>query len=306
MTPADIGNLAQCCKSLVDCTDYLCYVHKWCPEIETALGANKLVCIREVAITHTLLYDTGAALLANSHICNLVRLELFNAELGPRGIRDIARIVARSPCLRVLDIGHNKVRRKGMRYIAETLPQSLRVLHVSGADLYDRGFMALARQLPRLHRLRDLDVSDNHISDRGFCRVPATMALRHLDISDNDVTRIDANLPRTLRYLNLSNNAIMDDELRGLQRLRSLTVLDLSGIGITEQGSINLSHTLPRLRSLRILELCDNPLSLRTAMRIINSLRRGRTLRLTKNKRGVVLGDGRIFVFLWKYYGPEF
>jgi uncharacterized protein (TIGR02996 family) len=121
--------------------------------------------------------------------------------------------------------------------------------------------------------LRSLDLSHNHLVDRGataLARADALSGLVSLDLSHNGIgmegieALAHSQSLRSLRSLSLAGNPLTDDEIEALatsEALGSLVSLDLSDTQLEEWALLALarSETLQKLTSLRIVNVPLSP-----------------------------------------------
>ena len=191
--------------------------------------------------------------------------------IGWEGCCAIARALAHLPCLRVLDLSLNNIRRAGAEEIAHSLvhvPQ-LETLNLRSNKIGVLGAEALAMGLAAVPKLRHLYLWGNSIQDRGAealaCVLPKLAELRELDLSYNIIHGVGAvaiahGLAKVceikcsrLETLNLSQNVIgghhaeaMMKSMRGFTELKKL-MLDMTAIG--DQGAATLATFGGRGRS---------------------------------------------------------
>lgn len=177
--------------------------------------------------------------------------------------RHISRVV-------VLDLAHNNITSRGMRYLASSRYWSrVTSLGLSNNLLSDEGARFLANSGLAKY-LQNLELANNLIADEGLQALAQSRRLRrlkHLDLHSNSITSqgmetlASSRLLRRLRTLNLSANALTDRGIEALtncpQPLR-MTGLDLSHNFITDDGLRLLARcaALSRLRGLDLSHNC--------------------------------------------------
>lgn len=103
--------------------------------------------------------------------------------------------------------------------------------------------------------LKNLDLADTDLTDRGMVHLPKFTNLTRLSLFYSNITNAGlshlAYIP-TLEILNLDSREISDDGLAHLRSLSNLKSLDIFSGRITDAGCCHIS----RIKSLETLELC--------------------------------------------------
>jgi Ran GTPase-activating protein (RanGAP) involved in mRNA processing and transport len=208
------------------------------------------------------------------------KLELLDMEscsldkLGLLALRDSLPLLKLLRCLRLSD---NRIGPEGMLVLSEGR-RHLRGLHqlrLNHVQLGVRGVTGpLCEVLVHLPLLEELEVGLNEMEIEGFTALcsclPKLPKLRHLDVSENKLHDAEGmsllseqfQRIRSLTSLSVSGNSIGNDGLVSLccniACLSSLQALDLSYNGIGSQGIEMLSASLPHVPKLAILTLAYN------------------------------------------------
>ncbi|MHC4503423.1 MAG: leucine-rich repeat domain-containing protein [Planctomycetota bacterium] len=136
------------------------------------------------------------------------------------------------------------------------MPDSLRVLNLSGTRITDAGF-AHARSLTQL---QGLGLSRTQITDAGLANIEGMTRLTSLGLSHTRLTGsglVYLKGMTELRYLFLSGTPLTDAGLAHIKGLPKLQSLHLNGTRITDAGLAHL-RTIPRLQHL---DLRDTPVT---------------------------------------------
>lgn len=134
------------------------------------------------------------------------------------------------------DIGHNLT--------------DIQYLRISGVAVTDDGLACLRH----LENLRRLDLSNTSVTGAGLCHLHGSLWLQDIKIVWSKMT--DHGVAELIRFRNLlAVNIDLNDQLtevsaHHLGRIPSLTRVNLSGAGITEDEVVVLWALLPKLKSL--------------------------------------------------------
>lgn len=195
--------------------------------------------LEELAISCPRLGDD--AVFSLGKLQYLKRLALNGTKITDIGIERLSRIDS----LQALEIAHTELTDRGLEYLTR-LPH-LESLKVCGTSVTDRGFQTLAQ----LSTLRELAASEIRLSDRSLLFLPKT--LRWLDLSDTGTTDTGASHLSELTKLQvllLSDNQLTDKSLKHLSQL-PLVDLWLNGNKVSFAGVKQFTD----VRSLRLLSL---------------------------------------------------
>ena len=245
-------------------------------------------------------------------IPTLEELLLPNNRMGETGCDSLIKSLQDMTALRVLDLTSNQIThlgKNGNQRLGEALGSltSLHTLRLSNTGLLGerlnalllRGFMAkvpanggqllrlslqrngfhtegctaLAKVLPSLPQLQELDVSDNDISPEGIrVLAPALvhMPLRELKVAENDLGpegalllgNVLGSLPE-LTFLDLTDNVIKSGvvDMVSADLPPSLTNLSLACNQLGDTGLEAISTSLHKLPNLKHLQLEENEIS---------------------------------------------
>ncbi|MBS0224600.1 MAG: leucine-rich repeat domain-containing protein [Proteobacteria bacterium] len=161
--------------------------------------------------------------------------------LADNDLTEVSGRIGNLKTLRMLDLGHNKLRR---------LPDSLGDIEGLSDFLYlhDNQLAMLPLSLMGLKRLRYLNISENEFEVLPEA-VTGMVGLIELRVTDNRLTELPASISRLirLRELHLRNNRLINlpDDVASLRELR---LIDLRGNPVTHLPEGLL--TLPRLEKL--------------------------------------------------------
>ena len=243
----------------------------------TGAGAARLrgvATLERLNVRGTKISDSGVEFI--STLSNLRALDLGITQITDPSLEHLERLEK----LEELSIGGDRISEAGLAYL-QSLP-NLRRLDLSGSQVTDSGIWGVAltdinigliASLSGLEHL-NLAAADQqyvanigdgvprirnriHITDLGLAKLQALTELRFLNLTRSDVSaaglREIASLP-ALEELILSHSKRVDDEAASVfAEMESLTALDLSGTGITDDGLQELSQS----RTLRRLVVTD-------------------------------------------------
>jgi Leucine-rich repeat (LRR) protein len=205
------------------------WLQRYGPALSPAMGKLKL---------HLSLWRQGLGVVPDEV---WLRTNLQTLVLADNDLTEVSERVGDLSELRMLDLGHNRLRE---------LPISLGRLEGLSDFLYlhDNRLTHLPDSLSRLQHLRYLNISENAFEV--FPEVVTTMrSLIELRVTDNRLTELPPSISRltSLRELHLRNNqlATLPGSIRAMRELRQI---DLRGNPVTSlpEGLI----TLPRLEKL--------------------------------------------------------
>ena len=176
-----------------------------------------------------------------------------------------------------LDLGFNKLGAGGAYLLAACLPRMIKLqeLHLSFTDLDDDGFAALAGSLVDLPSLTQIDITNNELTETAVEALAAALcatgrsqgmpALQFLDMGGNDLggdrsseaLAVCLGHMPNLKSLTLFNSQFRDNSVatlvKAMQKLDSLTLLDVRANGLTSAASNLLMSTLKRQgREIRV------------------------------------------------------
>ncbi|XP_073716127.1 NACHT, LRR and PYD domains-containing protein 3-like, partial [Misgurnus anguillicaudatus] len=201
-----------------------------CAALASALISNSH--LRELNLSENNLRDSGVKLICDglkNPNCKLEKLKLSECDVTDEGCAALASALRSNPShLRELDLSYNKqIRDSGVKLICDGLKNpncKLEKLRLYDCDVTDEGCAALASALRSNSHLRDLDLSENKISDSGVklisdglknpnCKLEK-LKLYGCGVTDEGCAALASALrsnPSHLRYLNLSNNKQISD-----------------------------------------------------------------------------------------------
>ena len=217
------------------------------PEAREQLG--RLTQLRSLHFRQSSVAAADAAVFAK-----LPRLESLSLSYASSLSPEVYKRLAEMPRLKRLALSPDGGDGEAIRELSRS--QSLRRLE--GKFGGDEPLLAVTRLLPDGHpplpNLRELCLSESHLSNAGLVNLKHLPSLVHLDLSQTKVT--DAGLVHLkslpfLRTLYLAGNKITDKGAATLASMPNLESLNLNMANLTEQGVLQLA-SLPRLRRLRI------------------------------------------------------
>ncbi|KAF7704049.1 hypothetical protein HF521_021121 [Silurus meridionalis] len=173
-----------------------------------------------------------------------------NTDMGVSGWQALSRLLIQSGCLWRLDACNIPIEDYPAQALSRALLSSrLTVLHLENTGLSGKPLFTLVCSLKKNIALQELYLCDNELN------------------SFHDAMQLGELLKykRTLRTLDLTNNAISDSGLEelcdGLRVQKSgLRTLVLHNNRITHRAMTHLGSVLPLLRTLETLDLSDNDL----------------------------------------------
>jgi len=206
----------------------------------------------------------GAKALAASSLAAVATLLVNGADLGPKGVADLAKAKSLA-ALTTLNLGYNALGDKGASALADSPAMAtLRELQIWNNGVTARGLRPLAAAAPTL---AVLSLARNAVFDAGAILLAGSArsaSLVELDLEGNGLTeagvRALAASPHLdgLTVLSLERNAVGDAGAVALAespRLGSLRVLNLREAGVEDDGARALatSNRLARLARLDLL-----------------------------------------------------
>ncbi|XP_047677464.1 protein phosphatase 1 regulatory subunit 37 isoform X2 [Tachysurus fulvidraco] len=215
-------------------------------------------------------------------ILKSVRFNLINlqgADLEENGASSLMDMISYYESATHLDVSCNKsMGVSGWQALSRLLKQSKTLWRLDACNIpiQDYPAQALSRALLS-SRLTELHLENTRLSGRPLftlvCSLKKNIALQELYLCDNELNSFNDSMQlgellkhnRTLRTLDLSNNAISDSGLEelcdGLRVQKSgLRTLVLHNNQITHRGMTHLGSVLPSLRTLETLALSSNDL----------------------------------------------
>ncbi|XP_073716449.1 NACHT, LRR and PYD domains-containing protein 3-like isoform X4 [Misgurnus anguillicaudatus] len=141
----------------------------------TSVLTSKSSCLRELNLIYNDIRDSGVKLLSDglkNPNCKLEKLKLKCCGVTDEGCAALASALRSNTHLRDLDLSDNEqIRDSGVKLICDGLKNpncKLEKLKLCSCDVTDEGCAALASALKsNPSHLRDLDLSDNNLSDSG-------------------------------------------------------------------------------------------------------------------------------------------
>jgi Ran GTPase-activating protein (RanGAP) involved in mRNA processing and transport len=237
--------------------------------------------LEELLLPNNHMGETGGDFLSRSlHAMTALQvLDLTsNAGVGSQGLGEALGTLSSLHTLRLANtslVGErlNALLLRGfMAKVPATGGQLLR-LSIQRNGFHTEGCAALAKVLPCLPQLQELDVSDNDISPEGMkVLTPALMhmPLRDLKVAENDLgpegARLLANVLSSLpelSYLDLTDNVIRQGiaDLVSADLPPTLTHLSLACNEIDDKGLQAIGAVLHKLPVLKHLQLEENEIS---------------------------------------------
>jgi Ran GTPase-activating protein (RanGAP) involved in mRNA processing and transport len=219
------------------------------------------------------------------HPRNASSLNLCKFEFGDAGAKELTAHIEGNNELRVLRLGSNGIKARGMRVLAPVIAANtkIRELHLSNSESIGlQGVMTIAFALEGNLTLQTLNLRHNNMQDDGIRALSwitfnadehsqelQTSGLTSLDLTGNKLgdsgmevlSKVLSTSP-TLTRLILGYNEISDDGAQALavelEPNRTLTELDLQVNHIGERGGTDLMVALTQNQHLKSLNLAFN------------------------------------------------
>ncbi|CAM4733630.1 unnamed protein product [Leuciscus chuanchicus] len=249
--------------------------------LSSALRSNPS--LRELDLSENNINELGvkmlSALLADPQ-SKLEKLELRSCNISDGGCAVLSSALRSNPSLRELDLSRNNITDSKLKKISPLLedPQcKLQKLVLRSCNISDEGCADLSSALRSNLSLRELDLSENKITDSGVKELSALLAdprckleklgMRSCWIRDGGCADLSSALrsnPSHLRELDLSENIITDSGVKKFSALlkhpqSKLEKLGLRSCYISDGGCAVLSSALRSNPShLRELDLSEN------------------------------------------------
>lgn len=222
--------------------------------------------------------DTARILGDALRTCKTLQsLDLSHADLNPDSSKAIGEGLRANESLRSIDLSRNQLGPGGAEKLAQALltNPTLESLKLNDCNLGDAGIRHLARALQRNTAVKTLRLENNGItSSGGSAEIAAMLAentvLISLNVSgnklgDTGVESLAQGLAgnSTLAHLHLKNVGCGNMGAQALAVVlphTGLSILDLSGNQIGDEGGVELGNALPEAENLQKLDLSDNRL----------------------------------------------
>jgi hypothetical protein len=155
--------------------------------------------------------------------------------------------------LKRLELRRTKIDDRGAPLIASI--KTLRELDLTGSFITNKGIKILAEGLPNLN---ELDLSNMpKLTDKGVALLAPMKSLRHLSLDVN--TGLGAGFPKLapldLTFLDLKETAVRDSDLPYFLGMKHLETLRLQKTPISDDGL----KTIAKMKALRHLDLVETP-----------------------------------------------
>jgi Ran GTPase-activating protein (RanGAP) involved in mRNA processing and transport len=240
--------------------------------------------LEELLLPNNHMGETGGDFLSRS-LHDMTALQVLDltsnpiVSLGKNGSQGLGEALGSLSSLHTLRLANTSLvgeRLNALRGFMAKVPASggqLLRLSIQRNGFHTEGCAALAKVLPCLPQLQELDVSDNDISPEGMkVLTPALMhmPLRDLKVAENDLgpegARLLANVLSSLpelSYLDLTDNVIRQGiaDLVSADLPPTLTHLSLAGNQIDDKGLQAIGAVLHKLPVLKHLQLEENEIS---------------------------------------------
>ncbi|XP_056113408.1 NACHT, LRR and PYD domains-containing protein 14-like [Rhinichthys klamathensis goyatoka] len=252
-----------------------------CAYLSSVLRSNPS--LRELDLSGNYINELGVKILSDllaDPQCKLEKLGLRSCRITDYGCTVLSSALRSNPSLRKLDLSGNAFTYSGVKQISDLLkhPQcKLEKLKLRSCRISDGGCAVLSSALRSNPSLRELDLSENNITDSGVkqfsdllkhpqCKLEK-LELRSCYISNRGCADLSSALrsnPSHLRELDLSENGITDLGIKQLSDLvedplYKLEKLGLRSCDISYGGCADLSSALRLNPShLRELDLSEN------------------------------------------------
>ncbi len=247
----------------------------------------------------------------------LQELDLADNELNEDGVGLIFGALMTNSTIKAIDISLNTAGNEGAKRIAEVLSvnTSIQRLDMKTAVVADQGLNAIFSSLAKNTSLQDIDLGDNEITESNFSSIGSSLitntSLRSVSLARMYITCRTAKgiftalrNNHTVTQLNLASQQKSDIRGRDASALeaamelscmllsnRVLLDLDLSGLGLGDDGIVFLASSLRKNGTLSRLGLERNDIFLKGAKSLADALEKGKLcalaeLRLGHNKLG--------------------
>ena len=226
----------------------------------------------------------------------ILRFEQDNALfLGDRGAQTLSNVLARFERIpfNAIDFGASHITEVGLKSIESILEKHPEITCLNLRDNGITGEKISWNISTPLHRLRELHLGFNKISDQGMkklFRAQLDSALQYLDLQGNSFTYIGIfsladflKTNKTLTFLNLSKNRFGNLGAFGvaecLKSNHSLQTLEMRSCKIRDEGAKTLGKFLGMNKGLEDLDLSDNAIGDEGAMGLAAAFATNHTLK---------------------------
>ncbi|XP_073670413.1 uncharacterized protein [Paramisgurnus dabryanus] len=253
-----------------------------CAALASALRSNTH--LRDLNLSNNNLRDSGVKLLSDvlkNPNCKLEKLRLSYCYVTDEGCAALTSALISNSHLRDLDLFDNKqIRDSGVKLICDGLKNpncKLEKLTLSYCGVTDEGCAALASALKSNSHLRDLNLTENNLSDSGVkllsdvlknpnCKLEK-LGFKDCDVTDEGCAALASALRSNphLRDLDLYYNKLRDSAVKrlcdGLKNPNcKLEKLKFKDCDVTDEGCAALASALRSNSHLRDLNLPHNKL----------------------------------------------
>ncbi|XP_072891350.1 NACHT, LRR and PYD domains-containing protein 12-like [Hemitrygon akajei] len=251
-------------------------------DLVSALSTNSS--LTELNLSGNKLGDSGVKLVSvalRNPECKIQKLWLWGVGLTDSGVEDLVSALSTKPSVTHLNMGENKLRDSGMKWVSATLRNAeckIQKLELSDVGLTDSGAEDLVSALSTNPSLTELNLSGNKLGDSGVKLVSAALRnpeckiqklrLRKVGLTDSGAEDLVSALSTnpSLTELNLSHNELGDSGVKLVSAaLRNpeckIQKLRLVNVGLTDSGAEDLVSTLSTHPSLTGLDLGSNSLT---------------------------------------------
>jgi len=195
-------------------------------------GENLIDNDMELIVTH----------IINGKQCSAVNLE--DNKLTPRGISLIASALNNNRSLEKLILNSNRVAAQGAQFLSKVLAKNnchLQILALASTYLSDIGVQQLVEMLKTNQSLTFLDLANNGISNRGAQNL------------FNVLTQQNSTVQIIYLHKNTAiTDAIVEPMIEMFKQNQSLTFLDISLCGLTEDGKKKIREFLQTKTNVKI------------------------------------------------------
>ncbi|XP_039509721.1 NACHT, LRR and PYD domains-containing protein 14-like isoform X3 [Pimephales promelas] len=215
-----------------------CYISdEGCADLSSALISNPSL-LRELDLSGNDITDSELKMISpllKHPQCKLEKLGLRSCRISDGGCAVLSSALRSNPSLRELDLSENDFRDSGVKQLSYLLadPQcKLEKLELRSCRISDEGFTDLSSALRSNPSLRELDLSENNITDSGIkqlsdllkhpqCKLEK-LEMRSCYVSNRGCADLSSALrsnPSHLRELDLRGNVITDLGIKQLSAL---------------------------------------------------------------------------------------
>ncbi len=179
---------------------------------------------------------------------SLRRLSIYKEPVN-QSLQELVNFLNYSNNLRYINISNCFIGDEGLKFFSKNFSNyNLVELNLSKNHLGKNSGFYLAELIPKLHNLETLILADNSLTDPGLTSFLTAISLLPQDLKKS-----------TLRYLDLSNNSLSENECRlfvdYLQKYHSLEEVNLSGNALLGPAANSIGIYLKLVKGLKKIDL---------------------------------------------------